>query len=224
MHYFLHTVKVKPERVHQHVQLYQFLECTTQYPRVHQQFTPIPKADVAKISLSGVLAAVNCCTSSSLTSGGVQPRNILTKPCLFNSTEFGGSVKLLPRLDLKYIKRSEHISYVRQYTIIRGIKCRSLLRRSSIGAKVSRTDLKIPTAYIILGLHGTIMTDAGFFIPRILSTETCSFLVSVAVSAITCPFGGSKLLTSPMLFNVARKVSPLQQQKAVTVLTVNHYN
>ena len=75
-----------------------------------------------------------------------------------------------------------------------------------------------------IGLHGTIMTDAGFFIPRILSTETCSFLVDVAVSAITCRFGGSKLLTSPMLFNVARKVSPLKQQKAVTVLTVNHYN
>ena len=76
---------------------------------------------------------------------------------------------------------------------------------------------------IILGLHGTIMTDAGFFIPRIPSTDTCSFLVAVAVSAITCTFGESKLLTSPMLFNVARKVSPLQQQKAVTVLTVNHY-
>ena len=34
------------------------------------------------------------------------------KMCIFSSIEFGGSVKLLPRLNFKYIKRSEHNTYV----------------------------------------------------------------------------------------------------------------
>ena len=39
-------------------------------------------------------------------------------------------------------------------------------------------------------------------------------IMTVVVSAITCTFSVSKLLTKPMVFNVAKKnVFPLQQQK-----------
>ena len=61
------------------------------------------------------------------------------------------------------------------------------------------------------------MTEAGFFIPRI------QFLVAVVVSAITCTFSISKLLTSPIVFNVAKKsISPASNKSIVTQLTVKH--
>ena len=84
-------------------------------------------------------------------------------------------------------------------------------------------DIKLPTTYIILGLHGEIITSTAFFMPRIPSMENCSFLVAVAVSAIMCTCAGNKLRISPILFSVVRKVSPLkikQNQDNVVVVII----
>ena len=70
------------------------------------QFTSIPKDDIAKVIQSGAFTSLCRLTILPFLSGGMQPRNMLTKANLFKSVGKVGSVNLPQRL---IWKRSEHM-------------------------------------------------------------------------------------------------------------------
>ena len=67
----------------------------------------------------------------------------------------------------------------------------------------------VATPYIMLVLHGEIEITSSLVIPIVLAASLLSFLVAVAVSAMTLTALGSRLRTSPKRDRATLKVSPL---------------
>ena len=82
--------------------------------------------------------------------------------------------------------------------IVLGMVVRSFYSLSTRGRSVSSIETSVLTEYIRFLLHGATATTKGFRIPIAALTAWRSFLVAVAVNAITWTPGGIMLLISPM--------------------------